>query len=135
VMDDWPLTQAGTFPEYVTQTSANTITVLPKVVGTLHLSAFIRPIAGPDDLIAPSGPTADPYSAVNQVPAFLFNDVAETIASGALARILRKPGQTYTNPDMAAFHMGLFQQGADRNKRASIRGKHRAVKRARPVWF
>jgi hypothetical protein len=137
VMDDWQLTEAGNYkPDFITMTSTNTVTVLPKIAGTLHLSVFLTPIVGPSDLLGPSaGGVPAPYDDINRVPNFLFTDHAETIASGALYRLLRIPNMPFTNPEMAAAHFTMFNEAADRASNVSITGKQRARKRARPIWY
>jgi hypothetical protein len=50
-----------------------------------------------------------PLRGVTEVGDILFDDYEEDIGHGALARILRIPQRTWTNPEMSIFYDGLFK--------------------------
>lgn len=50
------------------------------------------------------------------VPAFLYDDWAEEIAAGALARIHAMLGRVWANPQMVAYYKSTFRAGISRAK-------------------
>ena len=122
------------FPEHVTQVNDNTITVLPFQPGTLNLSLFLKPRFGSnfthDDV--KDQPMQDYY---DQVPAFLLHQHGETIALGALGRLLNQPAASYFNPAKANSYAKQFRERATEKFSEGLRGQQRAKLRTRTVWF
>jgi len=133
---DWQASeseQAGQ-PKYITQTSADTITLMPFAEGELFISVFLKPRVGLDGVI-PSDYDEDTEDRANVVPDFLFVKHAETIAFGALNRLLNIPGQPYTNPARAAEYALMFERAVNTHFASNLRGQHRAAARVRPDHF
>lgn len=74
-----------------------------------------------------------PTRASTSVEDVVFEDYAETIASGALSRLLVSVGKAYTNVPAAAVHKGLFMQGINAARQRATHGHTRANLRVRPV--
>lgn len=66
-------------------------------------------------------------------PEVLFEDWADAMVSGAVARLQMQPGREWSQPNMAAAHQQRFEQGIDEAKTASA---HRSMRtgRVRPNW-
>lgn len=99
-------------PKYVTQTEPNTIQIVPFQTGQLKFALFLKPSQD-----------------ATEVPDFLVDQHRETIAHGALARILLIPNQSFTNPDMAAA-FGMAFPAKDRRK--EYNWHHRPATRTSP---
>lgn len=121
-------------PMYVTMKGRNTITILPYAEGTLHLSVFLHPLAGPEDTLRPDAGPVD-YEAINSVPAFLFTDHADVIIAGALAKLLQVPQTKFQDPGRAQSFAMMYEANIVPELHANISGKASAVKRAKPEWF
>lgn len=134
---NWLMAEAAdTNPIYITMTSRNTVTVLPKKVGDLHLSLFLTPVSGPLDALGPEQiGDADPYDGVNTAPDFLFTDHAEVIAAGALTRLFLMPNVAWANPELAAYYNDRFDKGAVSMANSNIRGKLKAKSRPQIRWL
>lgn len=120
LVSDWRSgdTKPTGVPSYVTQTEPNTIILVPFGTGTVKLSLFLKPA---QDAI--------------EVPDFLVDQHRETIAFGALARILMIPNQSFTDPNMGAAFGQAFQSRLDGKKDAGIRGQQRAPTRTKASFF
>ena len=105
-------------PSYVTQTAPNTITLVPFRAGSVKLSLFLKPAQDAEEL-----------------PDFLADQYRETIAWGALARILLIPNQSFTNPEMGAAFGQVFQQKMDGKSTIGITGQQRAPVRTRASFI
>ena len=68
-----------------------------------------------------------PSRAAESVESVLLEDYAETIASGALYRLMMSAGKPYTNNEMAAVHKGLFQQGINVARQRATHGQVRST--------
>ena len=105
-------------PLYVTQTELNTIQIVPFQAGKVKLSLFLKPAQDADEL-----------------PDFLADQHRETIAWGALGRILLIPNQSFTNPDMGAAFGQAFQQKLDGKSTLGFTGQQRAPVRTRASFL
>lgn len=105
-------------PRQITQSQPNAISLAPKGAGALRISMFLKP-----------GQDAD------AIPDFLYDQWAEDIGNGALARILNLPEQPFTNPAAAATYRALFERAKASNFNASMRGQQRAPVRTRPKFL
>lgn len=105
-------------PRYYTQTTWNTLQVLPRSAGVLKISAFLKPTPGALML-------AD----------VLWEQFHQAMTDGALARIMALPGQAFTNPAMATAFNGAFAEALDRNFQANIVGQQRVPRRGRADHF
>jgi hypothetical protein len=110
--------QTSAMPEYVTQINSNTIRIVPAAEGSLYLCLRLKPSQDTMDL-----------------PDFLATEYREVIGWGALGRLLMIPGQSYTNPDLAAFYMGRFTSKLDSLVTKGTKGQQNAPKRTRARFF
>lgn len=68
-----------------------------------------------------------PTRAATTVEDVILEDYAETIASGALYRLMMSAGKPYTNAELAAVHKGLFQQGINVARQRATHGQVRST--------
>ena len=68
-----------------------------------------------------------PTRASTSVESVILEDYAETIASGALYRLMMSAGKPYTNAELAAVHKGLFQQGINVARQRATHGQVRST--------
>lgn len=105
-------------PSYITQTEPNTITMVPFGTGTVRVSLYLKPSQDCD-----------------QLPDFLADQHRETIAWGALSRILLIPNQSFTNPELGATFGQSFQQRLDGKSTLGSTGQQRAPVRTKASFF
>lgn len=117
---------------YITQTAPNQVAVVPFDTGSLRLSLFLKPRSGSEYGNDPNDPLQDRY---NVVPEFMLIQHGDHIASGALARILTLPKQTFTNPQMAQVHLARFERACDNKFSSNMKGQHRAKRRVKAHSF
>lgn len=110
----WRANEMAGQPCYVVQTEPNTLRVVPWQAGHINLFLWLKPAQDATDL-----------------PDFIVDQYRETIAHGALARILAMPGQPFTNEALAASFGALFGGKLDALMRASSRGQQRGRTRTR----
>lgn len=105
-------------PRFVTQTEPNTMVLAPFGSGTCKVNVVIKPSQDCDEL-----------------PDLLANQQRETIAWGALARILLIPNQSFTNNELGAYFDGKFQAKLDGKKDAGIAGQQRGPTRTKASFL
>lgn len=126
------LDEAGP-PRYITQTTPNTVTIFPIMPGTLEVSLFLKPRVGSDFV---QGTADDPIQdAFNQVPDFLLTQWGETIASGALSKLLMQPQTRWHDPKSAAFYFQKFERACDQHFSQGVKGQQRAPMRTKPRYL
>lgn len=76
-----------------------------------------------------------PTRAAVECPSFLYEDWAETIASGALARLLVMPGKDWTHAGMAEYHKTEFKIGIARARSKAMKSRQNVPTRVRFVRF
>ena len=114
---DWT-TKTGEQPQYVTQLHPDTIKVVPSMSGMVTLTMLLKPTNNAQEL-----------------PDFIFDQYARTIADGALAEILMIPGQPYTNPQGGAMYSQRFQQRLDSIQVQWLKGQQRAPIHTKTSFF
>lgn len=119
-------------PQYVSQAEPGIVSIFPYQAGTLKISAFLKPRHGQAYGADPSDPLRDAY---NVVPEFMLTQHAETLAAGALARILSTPDEPYTDLAAASMYAGVFAQKASTHFARNMRGQDRAPIRTKPQWI
>ncbi|WP_104019127.1 hypothetical protein [Roseovarius nitratireducens] len=119
-------------PHLITQMTYDQVAIVPFATGSLSLSLFLKPRHG-DNMT--TGTDGLPSNFYDLVPEVLYSRFGETIASGAIARLLIIPQQPFTNLDLAAVHQAKFEDGVSRFNAANVRGQHRARPRVRASWF
>lgn len=105
-------------PQYVTQVTPNTISIVPQAIGRLWLSLFLVPSQDAKTL-----------------PDFLLDQHGKALGAGALASILLLPNQPYTNPQLAAIFDQQFQGACDRSFASHVKGQQRARLRSHARYF
>lgn len=107
-------------PCYITQLTPNAMMLVPSPVATVNVELVMQ---------------LKPSQYTELLPCFLYDLCQQVIADGALAEILATPGQSYTNPDMAAIYSARFQQKLDALSVLSIKGQQGAPVRTTPSYF
>jgi hypothetical protein len=105
-------------PNYFTQTEPDTIRLVPFMAGTLGLHLWLKPTQDAD-----------------QLPDWMVDQHRETIAHGALARILLIPNQSFTNPEMGMVFANAFQSKLDGLSNKGFTGQQRAPVRSKATYF
>jgi hypothetical protein len=105
-------------PSYLTQLEPNILRLVPRGTGTVNLSVWLKPSQDADEL-----------------PDFIVDQHRETIAHGALARILLIPNQSFSNPNMAAAFAQMFQAKLDALSAKGYTGQQRAPMRTKATFY
>lgn len=129
--DQSEFTEDG-IPQYVTQVSPGTISVVPFKEGSLSVSCFLRPLHGTEFELNDDGNAEDIYDVV---PDFYLYQYAETIAAGALHRLFIMPQQPFTDEARAAHYYSRFTDGCDTHFASDVKGQQDAPVRADAHWF
>lgn len=116
-MPDWR-EREDTQARWITQVTPGSVIVVPKASGSLRLSTILQPTNDAD-----------------QLPDFIINEHARTLADGALAEILITPNQSFTAPDRAQFFSMRFEARLTELTSKSIKGQQRAKMRTRGHFF
>lgn len=115
-------------PRFITQANPNTVRVIPYMDGELDLSVYLKPVEG-QSITAPAG--GYPLDEYDVVPKFLYTNHAETIAAGALMRLLIIPNQDFTNYDLAPFFAARFDKAANEDFGKNLIGQQGAAVRTK----
>jgi hypothetical protein len=129
--DDLDETVTGQ-PAYITQGSANTVSVVPFATGDVRLTLILKPQSGPE--FGVDGATTK-QAIQNVIPEFMFQQYGDHIASGALARVLMTPKTEFYDPNRAGLYAQKFESACTSNFNEHIRGQQRAQVRARSSWI
>ena len=108
----------GARPFFFTQSAPGTLMILPRALGFVRVSMFLKP---------------SPYS--DTVPDWLTDKFPMALVDGALSYILMIPDQPYTNPAFGAMKAQQFNAACDANAAYNIRGEQRAPARTKATWF
>lgn len=121
-------------PAYITQSNANSVSILPFAPGTLLMNVFLKPRSGTEYGTNPQDPLQDKY---NVVPDHLFVQSAEKIAEGALARLLALPKEDaeWANHKMAGYYRMRFDEACDAKFNSHVKGQQRSRRRTRAQWL
>ena len=117
-MRGWRSGQLSGIPKYFTQTEPNTIRLVPQEAGTVGLHVWLKPSQYADEL-----------------PDWMADQYRETIAHGALGRILLIPNQSFSNPELGAAFGSAFQAKLDKFSTKGLTGQQRAPARTRATYF
>lgn len=110
----WRTNASPGTPRYVTQLATNTMRLVPGMDGAVRVSVWMKP---DQDCM--------------EMPSFLSRQHRETIAHGALARILAIPNQPFTNLEMASAYLSLFKVRLSELAHAGSSGQQRARARSK----
>lgn len=105
-------------PFAISQSSPNSVALIPRGAGSLKLSIFLKP--------APRSRT---------LPDVLFDQFLTVIADGAAARLLTMPEEPFANLQLASVLGGNFEGACNANFRFNKRGQQRSYARARSSFF
>lgn len=105
-------------PSYVTQTEPNTLRIVPFQAGHIDLFVWLKPSGDAEE-----------------VPDFLVDQYRETIAHGALGRLLAIPGKPYSNPQLATAFIQSWVSRLDALSAAGTAGQQRGRTRTRASFF
>lgn len=117
-MRGWRDGKLSGVPHYFTQTETNTIRLVPFMAGTVGLHVWLKPSQD-----------------AKLLPDWMVDQHRETIAHGALSRILLMPSQTFTNPELAMVFSNKFQSKLDRLSATGFAGQQRAQTRTRATFY
>jgi hypothetical protein len=107
-------------PQWFTQVCPDTVRVVPTPLEQGSVKVWLR---------------LKPSEDCEQLPDFLFREYATTISWGALASILMLPNQTFSNPNMAVFFQGKFDNALGRKSKLQATGQQRAPVRTKATFF
>jgi hypothetical protein len=96
-----------------TQKNARTFSIYPVPKTTERLAITLRV-------------ALKPTRTATQVDDLIFEEYAETIGNGAVARLCLSPKKPYTNPQIAAAKQALYTQGLNVARQRANRGYVRA---------
>lgn len=119
-------------PAWISQTEPGQVTIFPYLAGTLRMTVFLKPQHGTQFGADPVNPLRD---ALNVVPAFMLTQNAETLAAGALQRILAMPGKPWSDPGRAMYFKDEFDKGCGASFASNITGQQRAPIRTRGYYM
>jgi hypothetical protein len=115
---NWRDAEVASGPAYVTQTEMNTIRIFPVQDGAVKVSLWLKPAQDCDEL-----------------PDYLSDQYRETIANGALGRILALPGKAFTNVQLAVAFSAAFAGKLDGLRTLGFKGQQRAPMRTKSSNF
>jgi len=114
----WDTYDGADVARFVTQLNRNTVTVVPKVEGTLKLRLVLQP-------------SRDAMT----LPSFLIDDFGTEIGIGAAGAILMLPQVDYANPALGAALQSQFNRLLDKKAAEAQRTQLRARQRTKPRYF
>ncbi|HJV52787.1 MAG TPA: hypothetical protein VJ652_15070 [Noviherbaspirillum sp.] len=117
-MPDWRTETQTSNPRYYTQTAPDTLRLVPRCSGHVNVYLWLKPSQDCDEL-----------------PDFIGDKYRETIAHGALSRILLIPNQSFTSGDLAGAFGASFQSKLDSLSTKGSTGQQRARARVRGTFF
>lgn len=123
----------GRPPQYIAQTSPNTVTLIPFMAGQLRLSLFLKPRSG--DEFGQNGTGGYLHLDQNRVPEHIFVQSAESITHGALSRLLMMPQADWRDDKKGLYYAGLFEAKATSRFDKGIKGQQVARVRARSQFM
>lgn len=125
--------ETGT-PRFISQTAPGSLSLIPypDCEGTLTVSAFLKPTQGRKYEQDASGRLIDFYDII---PDFMYDQYGETLAEGALARLLLQKETEWYDPKQAMYYRDRFEARAASSQMASYAGQQRAKARTKPSFF
>ncbi len=147
--ENWTADMGGQ-PHSITQAAPGALIVLPFGTGTLKLSIYVKPAVLPrfgpgltidTTLISVDTTEVNLSQAPNRLeelfvlPDFMFDQIAEPLAWGALSRIFAIPGQPFSDAGLALAYADRFAKAIDSRSTSNLRGQQRTPLRTRPRFF
>lgn len=105
-------------PQYFAQKIAGTLQVSPFAAGELRVVMYLKPDSNTFEL-----------------PDYLIELHTETIAAGALSKILTLSKYDFYEPNLAMMHLNTFNTALDANFRENTRGQQRARSRSKASFL
>ena len=105
-------------PQYFAQKIAGTLQVSPFSAGELRVVMYLKPDSNTFEL-----------------PDYLIELHTETIAAGALSKILMLSAYDFSDPQLAMVHLNTFNTALDANFRSNQRGQQRARSRSKGSYL
>lgn len=115
---DWESYADLAAAKYVTQTSPNTVTVVPKVSGLLKVRLVLFPSRTAESL-----------------PDFLLDQYGTAIAKGASGRVLITPNKDFSNPQLGLSLISEFETELNTIASNAAKGQQRARHRTTGKYF
>lgn len=130
--DESLLDADGQNPSHFFQEQPDTISVSPFKAGDITIFMWLKPAYGfdPKTMLTSAADARMKY-----LPAFLLTHHAETIANGALSRILSTVGTDYSNPQAASMFSARFEMACDAASSRAFSGQQRAPLRVPASWI
>jgi hypothetical protein len=130
VGDDVP-TQAP--PAFYSQHIPGKLSLKPFSTGTITLSLWLKPYLDKTAYVAnAAGQIEDSY---DRVPGYIVSQHGQTLADGALARVLMHTKTEYADPALAQVKAVAAERGIRNAIGSSFKGQQRAPARTRTLWF
>lgn len=117
---------------WITQIAPGEVAIYPFNPGRLRVSCFLKPRNGQ---LFGTDPTDPMFDAYNVIPAFMFEQNASALASGALARILMTRGEPFADPERAAIEQAKFNAACTSHSASAMKGQQIAPRRTLPRWI
>lgn len=118
---DLDVTNVGQ-PRLYSQPAEQTVSLVPRGTGELMLDVYCT--------LPVTGPAMDGF-----MPDNLAGEHAQTIAAGALGRLMVIPKRDWTNPQLAGVHLALFNADCDRLFARHIQGQQKTPLRTKPSFM
>lgn len=106
-------------PQQYTQIQREQITVWPCSLGTTFAVSMI----------------IKPSRAAQELPDFLLEDYGDAIADGVIAKLLLMPERPWSQPQLGAYHKGLFEDAKNKAFATNTFGQHRARARTKASFI
>lgn len=132
-VDPSNMVETGAMPEYITQVSPNTVTLVPFKTGELQLTLFLKPRSG--DEFGSNGAGGLKQDDQNQIPEHVFIQSGESIVFGALARLLLMPKVDWRDDKKGLYYKAEFDARVTDQFSSSIKGQQKAPARPRPQFI
>jgi hypothetical protein len=111
-------TEEASPAKYVTQIAPNSVTIVPKVSGTLEIALVLQP-----------------SKKAEMVPDWLVEQYGTQIGKGAAGRIMLIPDSATSNPQLGAAHVTEFEQLLDNLATAAAKTQLGAALRTKGSYF
>jgi len=115
----------------ITQVEPDKVQLNPFQAGTLRYAITLKPTRARLLGTFPGDPLRDAHDVL---PAYMFNQHAQTIAWGALAKILMLPKQPFSDPQRAQMYAASFNTACSDAQADARMGQQRAPRRNRIHW-
>lgn len=119
-------------PQKITTSVPGRVQLIPFAAGILRMTVCLKPRSEIDYGVTAGAAVQDEF---NVCPEFLLIHHGETIAAGALARILLLPNTSFMNADLAAVKNSQAERGMDRLSQRGTTGQQRAQRRTKLQLF